>query len=96
MPIGSATVRWRGVDDGGLHETTADLTTGPVEGEASRSLMLASTVADLAELLKGTDQTAVRGITLEDLALRAADLEAAGVDGADEVTTMIDLASSAQ
>jgi Ca-activated chloride channel family protein len=95
-PIGTATVRWRGVDDDGLHETTSELTTGPVEGEASRSLMLASTVADLAELLKGTDQTAVRGITLEDLALRAADLEAAGVDGADELTTMIDLASSAR
>jgi hypothetical protein len=58
--------------------------------------MLAATVADLAALLKHSAPMASRGVSLEDVGLRAAALEADGVEGADELVSMIDLAAAAR
>jgi Ca-activated chloride channel family protein len=82
-PIGSATVKWAGVTDGRPHEATAELVAADPEAAPTRSLMLASTVADLAESLKHA----------EDLSgLR----DRAGAVGADELVRLIDEAEVAR
>jgi Ca-activated chloride channel family protein len=82
-PIGSATVKWAGVTDGRPHEATAELVAADPEAAPTRSLMLASIVADLAESLKDA----------EDLSgLR----DRAGAVGADELVRLIDEAEVAR
>ena len=51
---------------------------------------LASLVADLAELLKGSEHAAARGVTLDQLAERAASLREEGDAEAEEVATLIE------
>lgn len=90
-PIGTATIRWAGVQDGQAHEARAELVAAdPAAGE-SRSLALASTVADLAETLKHPPSPGYRGPDeLFSLRQRAVAL------GADELVRLIDRAEDAR
>jgi hypothetical protein len=63
--------------------------------EAPEELRLASLVADLAELLRGSEHVAARGVTLDQLAERAASLLEDGLPEAQEVATLIEQAREA-
>ena len=61
--------------------------------EASPSLRLAATVAELAEVLRGNDVVTERGITLETVVADAAALAADDVPGAAELADVARLAA---
>ncbi|MBA2574496.1 MAG: DUF3520 domain-containing protein [Nocardioidaceae bacterium] len=90
--IGAATVRWESVATGEIDEAVATLTAADPAGDGSEQLALSSTVADLAQFLKGAGPMAERDVDLAQLAARAADLEEAGVEGAAELSGLIQLA----
>jgi len=60
------------------------------------SLRLAATVSDLAQLLKGATPVTERGVTLDSLSVAAAELDADGVHGADELVEVIEQAQQAE
>jgi len=91
--IGSAALRW--LDPEGEEQADEADIRAAVEDVPSASFALAATVADTAELLKGTDPVAGRGLTLAALAARAEDLVEAGVPGADELRDQIAAAERA-
>jgi Ca-activated chloride channel family protein len=94
--IGSVDLRWESADSGRTEESTTPVTSADTEAAADPSLRLAATVADLSQLLKGATPVAERGVTLDDLAIVAAELDAEGVDGAAELVDLIDQAEQAE
>lgn len=88
-PIGTATVRWSSIETGRPQEAAADLLAAEPGAPASEALALATTVADLAQLLKGAEPTADRATTLASLEDRARAL------GASELVRMIEQARAA-
>ena len=93
--IGTVNTRWVSADSGDVAEVEAPITAPDAAAEPSPQLRLAATVADLAQLLKGGGPVADRGVTLESLAARAADLQEQAVPGAEELAEMIELTMSA-
>src|SRR5690606_36255923 len=84
--IGSVGLRWEAVASGHAEQSATPVTLPETTvDEADPSLRLATTVADLAQLLKGAGPVADRGITLDTLQARAADLQADGGEGAAEL-----------
>ena len=67
-----------------------------VDGEPSDSLRLATLVANTAEVLRGNSVVTERGVTLEQLLVEAEELDADGVDGADEMVELITTAIHAE
>ena len=64
-PIGEATVKWAGVRDGRGHLASTELVAADPEATPlPTSLALASTVADLAQVLKGAAPYRDRGVDL--------------------------------
>jgi Ca-activated chloride channel family protein len=94
--IGTVDLRWESADSDQIEESTTPVTRPDSETEADPSLRLAATVADLAQLLKGATPVAERGVTLDDLAIAAAELDADGVDGAAELGDVIRQAQRAE
>jgi Ca-activated chloride channel family protein len=89
-PIGTATVKWASVRDGRGDEARTELVAADPDATPSTSLALASTVADLAQYLKGAEPLDGRAVDLPGLRDRAAAL------GADEIVDLIDLAEEAR
>ncbi len=94
--LGRATARWESVESGAVQEQTATLASADPMASPSDAFELAATVADFAQLLKGTRPVADRDVDLGSLAQRAADLEASGVDGAGELRELILQAQAAR
>jgi Ca-activated chloride channel family protein len=90
-PIGTATVQWTSVEDGGTERARSELVAAE-DVQPEGGLALEAVVADLAQLLKGAAPYADREQTLADLEDRAAALADADVPGADAVVAMIRLA----
>jgi len=88
--IGTATVRWTSTETGRTREATADLVAADPDATASADLALATTAADLAQLLKGAEPVADRDLDLAGLAERAEAI------GASELVTMIEQARGAE
>ena len=84
--IGTATVRWTSTETGRTRTVTADLVAAAADANPSADLALATTVADLAQLLKAAEPVADRGLDLDVLEERARAL------GASELLTMIEQA----
>jgi Ca-activated chloride channel family protein len=93
-PMGSVALRWLSAADGSVQQSTTELTLDDTAG-APDELRLASLVADLAEVLKGSDQVAARGVTLAQLAERAERLRLEGVAEAEQVATLVEQAQGA-
>jgi Ca-activated chloride channel family protein len=89
-PIGQATVKWAGVLDGSEHRAGAELLAADPAATPSRSLALASTVADLAQLLEDAAPYRDRAVDLASVRERAAAL------GAEEIVRLVDLAAEAR
>ncbi|MEZ0577600.1 von Willebrand factor type A domain-containing protein [Nocardioides sp. MH1] len=92
--IGSAAVRWTSVGlgrDRGDHQEEArtEVVAADPEAPPSYDLGLAATVADLAEVLKHARPYDDRGLTLDDLLVRAQVLAAADVPGAEELVEVV-------
>lgn len=83
-PTGTATVKWASVRDGRAHEARTELVAADPAATPSDSFELATTVADLAQLLKGAEPYRDRAVDLAGLRDRAEAL------GADELVAMID------
>jgi hypothetical protein len=79
-------VRWRSPNGGPAEAHTQIVAT---DAEPSDDLGLATTVADLAQLVKGDPAYTQRGVTLDDLAARAAELQQDDVPGADRLAELI-------
>ena len=94
--IGPVNTRWVSGETGDVQQVEASITAPDAAMEPSAEVQLAATVADLAQLLKGGGPVADRGVTLESLAARAADLHEQAVPGAEELAEMIELAQSAR
>ena len=92
-PIGKATVKWVSVHDGRGHEARTELIAADPTAKPSRAFELATTVADLAQVLKHADPLTGRGLDLADLEAR---LRALGdAEGAAELLTMVEQARRA-
>lgn len=89
-PVGTATVKWASVRDGRAHEARTELVAADPAATPSASFELATTVADLAQLLKGVAPYRDRAVDLPGLRDRAEAL------GADELVAMIDGAANAR
>jgi Ca-activated chloride channel family protein len=87
--VGAVHTRWVSADSGEVQQIATPITAADPVAEPSPQLRLAATVADFAQLLKGSEPVAGRGLTLDSLAARAADLQAEGVPGADELADLI-------
>lgn len=87
--LGTASVRWRS-PGGGAQDATTDIVAADPTAEPSDDVALATTVADLAELLKTGRYDAE---AIADLRLRAGELADRGVPGAADLVEMVDLAA---
>jgi Ca-activated chloride channel family protein len=87
--IGTATVQWTSTETGRTRKATADLVAAAADAAPSADLALATTVADLAQLLKAAEPVADRGLDLDVLEEQAQAL------GASELVTMIEQARAA-
>jgi Ca-activated chloride channel family protein len=87
--IGTATVKWTSTETGRTRSATADVLSAALDAAPSADLALATTVADLAQLLKAAEPVADRGLDLDVLEERAQAL------GAPELLTMIEEARTA-
>ena len=96
MQIGEVTLRWESPESGDVEEQTSLIETTATDDPPLAELRLAATVADLAQLLKGSPQLEGRELDLGVLAQRAAELQRRGVDGADELSTVIAQARAAR
>jgi Ca-activated chloride channel family protein len=94
--IGTVELRWESGDTGDAERSTTPIAAADTESEADPSLRLAAAVADLAQLLKDSTPVADRGVTLDNLAVTAAELDADGVDGAAELVRIIDQVRQAE
>ncbi len=92
--IGSVELRWESAESGVAERSTTPIVV--TESESEPSLRLAAAVADLAQLLKGSTPFVDRGVTLDDIAVTAADLDADGVDGAAELVRIVDQVRQAE
>jgi len=90
--VGAVTVRWQSEATGQIEEQAVALAVADPSAEPTDQLALASTVADFAQFLKGAEPVRERGVTLDQLAHRAGALQAQGVDGAVELSRLIELA----
>ena len=90
--FGTVTVRWLDPETGEASERSVEVPVATA-AEASPSLRLASTVAELAEVLRGNHVVTGRGITLATVAADAAALEAADVPGAAQLADVARLAA---
>ena len=90
--FGTVTVRWLDPATGEASERAVEIPVTPA-AEASPSLRLAATVAELAEVLRGNDVVTDRGVTLETVVADAAALAADDVPGAAELADMARLAA---
>jgi len=95
--IGSAAVRWTPVSTGGpadgtQQEAVIDLVAADDEAAPSYRLDLAATVADLAQVLKQAAPYAERGVTLEEILVRAEALADADVPGTESLVTLVEQA----
>ena len=79
-------MKWTSPGSGDTRTVTADLVAAADDAEPSADLALATTVADLAQLLKAAEPVADRGLDLDVLEERARAL------GNDELRTMIEQA----
>jgi Ca-activated chloride channel family protein len=89
--FGTVTVRWTDPHTGVATERAAAIPTA--QPEASPSLRLAATVAELAEALRGNAVVVHRGVTVDMAAADADALVTAGVPGADELAELAHLAA---
>lgn len=96
QPIGTVDLRWESAEDGSPEQATHELAAAPGDAAAGDEFLLAATVADLAQLLKQAEPVGDREVDLGVLAERADQLEASGVEGADELSDLIALASVAR
>lgn len=95
-PIGDATVQWTSMESGDTERAEVALLAADPEAVGSPGLALSATVADLAQALKGADPVAGRDLDLDTLRDRAAALDDDGVEGADDLLDLIDLALAAR
>lgn len=93
--IGDVTVRWESVETGAIEEQHQSLLAADADAEPSHAIQLATTVADLSQLLKKSLPTD-REVDLGQLAQRASNLEAEGVKGAAGLHSLILRAQSAR
>ena len=93
--VADVRLRWRSTETGDVIEVDEPLTVD-VDGDSSDSLRLATLVANTAEVLRGNSVVAERGVTLEQLLVEAEELDADGVDGADEMVELITTAIHAE
>jgi Ca-activated chloride channel family protein len=94
--IGSVDLRWESATSGGTEQAATPITAVDTESAPEPSLRLAATVSDLAQLLKGAAPVTARGVTLDSLSVAAAELDADGVGGADELVEVIEQAQQAE
>ncbi|MBA2717043.1 MAG: von Willebrand factor type A domain-containing protein [Propionibacteriales bacterium] len=94
--LGEVAVRWESVETGAIEEVYETLYAADAETEPSNETQLAATAADFAQLLKGSALLEGREIDLGELAQRASNLEAEGVDGAAELHALIVQAQTAR
>lgn len=94
--IGTATVRWSSVGSGETEEATADVVAADPDGTPSDDLALATTVADLAQVLKAAGPIGDRELDLAVVESRARDLVAGDVPGAADLLEMVELAAAAR
>ncbi len=92
---GEIRLRWRSTESGEVVELDEPLTVDG-DAEASDSLRLATLVATTAEVLRGNSVVSDRGVTLDQLLVDAQELDADGVDGADEMVELITTAIHAE
>jgi hypothetical protein len=83
--IGTVELRWKSAESGITERSTTPIVAADTESESEPSLRLAAAVADLAQVLKGSTPLVDSGVTFDDIAVTAADLDAGGVDGAELV-----------
>ncbi|WP_109509044.1 vWA domain-containing protein [Nocardioides speluncae] len=86
--VGSVHLAWRPAGSSEFEQSATPVYADAVESPSS-ALRLASTVADVAQVLKGGTPLTERGVTLTDLAADAAALEAEDVAGARELSALI-------
>lgn len=89
--LGTARLRWVS-PDGGAGDALADVLAPEPTAGLSPALALATTVADLAQVLRRDPAYAERGVTLRSLADRAAALQEQEVAGADDLAELIAMA----
>ena len=77
-------------------EASIDLVTTDGDPGPSYRLILAATVADLAQVLKQAAPYADRGVTLEEILARAQGLADADVAGAEDLVTLVEQAIAAR
>ncbi len=94
--IGTTTVQWRSVDRNRTERATTDVVAADPGATPSEALALSTTVADLAQVLKGAPSYAERGVELEDILERARSLVASDVTGAGELVDLVELAMAAR
>lgn len=94
QPIGAVRLRWVSVASGEVAQVGTPVTAPDATAEPSMALRLAATVADFAQLLKGSGPVVNRGVTLDSLAARAAELRAEGAPGVDELAALIEQAGN--
>lgn len=91
--IGRASVLWRPTGPGSAEaeprDAQVDLLAADPDAEPSSDLALATAAADLAQLVKGAEPYAERGVTLDDLDERIAAL--GDVDGARDLAELAEL-----
>lgn len=94
--LGEARLRWTPVGGGEAVEIDEPIVVADEGAEGSEALRLGAVVAATAEVAKGNTVVTERGVTYDDLAAAADELDQAGVDGADEIATRIKLLDNAQ
>ncbi|MEJ7833912.1 MAG: hypothetical protein WKF79_13415, partial [Nocardioides sp.] len=90
------TVQWTSIDSGETERAEVALLAADPAAAGSPGLALSAAVADLAQVLKGASPVAGRDVDLASLRERAAALDDAGVEGADDLVELIDLALAAR
>ncbi|MCW2815254.1 MAG: hypothetical protein JWN84_2709 [Nocardioides sp.] len=92
--IGTASLLWRptgpGSEESEPREAQVDLLAAEADAVPSTDWGLATAAADLAQLLEGDASWLERGVTLDDLAARVAELD--GVPGAAELADLVEMA----
>ncbi len=96
VELGDVTLRWESAGSGEIDEQSSTLAAVDPTAEPADELLLAATVADFAQLLKQAPPLSDRELGLDDLAQRADDLAARGVDGAAALSDLIARARAAR
>jgi Ca-activated chloride channel homolog len=93
--VGEVRLRWRSAETDEVIELDEPLAIN-TEAEPSDTLRLATLVASTAEVLRGNSVVIDRGVTLDQLLVEAEELDADGVDSADEMVELITTAIHAE